>query len=135
MRYLPNFFNKHQLNKLFICFPDPHFKAKNHRRRIVNTVLLSEYAYAIKPGGRLYTITDVEELYHWHVAKCDAHPYFRRIPNEVVLVEDPAAIAMMTATEESKKVDRNGGKKFVAVYERLANEKECKETPKLAELW
>ncbi len=57
MRYLPNYFNKGQLDKLFICFADPHFKAKNHRRRIVSTVLLSEYAYLIKPGGRLYTIT------------------------------------------------------------------------------
>jgi len=35
MRYLPNFFVKGQLEKIFFCFPDPHFKAKNHRRRIV----------------------------------------------------------------------------------------------------
>lgn len=135
MRYLPNFFQKHQLNKLFICFPDPHFKAKNHRRRIVNTVLLSEYAYLIKPGGRLYTITDVEELYHWHVAKCDAHPYFQRIPNEQLIAEDIAAVAMMTATEESKKVDRMGGKKFMAVYERLPQETYCPVNPKLLTLW
>ena len=35
MKYLPNYFEKGQLQKIFICFPDPHFKAKNHRRRIV----------------------------------------------------------------------------------------------------
>ena len=57
MRYLPNFFRKHQMEKIFICFPDPHFKAKNHRRRIVSHILLSEYAYLLKPGGRLYTVT------------------------------------------------------------------------------
>ena len=33
MRYFPNFFAKGQLEKIFFCFPDPHFKAKNHRRR------------------------------------------------------------------------------------------------------
>ena len=44
MRYLPNFFYKEQIEKMFFCFPDPHFKTKNHRRRIVSHNLLSEYA-------------------------------------------------------------------------------------------
>lgn len=35
MRYLPHYFRKGQLTKLFFCFPDPQFKARNHRRRIV----------------------------------------------------------------------------------------------------
>ncbi len=38
MKYLPHFFTKGQLEKVFFCFPDPHFKAKNHRRRIVSEV-------------------------------------------------------------------------------------------------
>lgn len=69
MRYLPNFFYKEQLEKIFFCFPDPHFKTKNHRRRIVSDILLSEYAYVLAPGGRLYTVTGeytpsgVAELY------------------------------------------------------------------------
>lgn len=40
MKYLPNYFEKGQLKKIFFCFPDPHFKAKNHRRRIITLVLL-----------------------------------------------------------------------------------------------
>ena len=28
MRFLPNFFEKGQLTKLYFCFPDPHFKRK-----------------------------------------------------------------------------------------------------------
>ena len=51
MKYLPNFFRRGQLRKLFFCFPDPHFKAKNHRRRIVSESLLSEYAYALDASG------------------------------------------------------------------------------------
>jgi tRNA (guanine-N7-)-methyltransferase len=38
MRYLPHYFKKGQLSKLFFCFPDPHFKLRNHRRRIVGCV-------------------------------------------------------------------------------------------------
>ena len=36
---------------------------------LVSDILLSEYAYVLAPGGRLYTVTDVEELHQWHVAK------------------------------------------------------------------
>jgi hypothetical protein len=38
MKYLPHFLEKGQLEKIFFCFPDPHFKAKNHRRRIITDV-------------------------------------------------------------------------------------------------
>jgi tRNA (guanine-N7-)-methyltransferase len=49
------------------CTQDPHFKAANHRRRIITTTLLTEYAFLLAPGGWLYTITDVEELGQWMV--------------------------------------------------------------------
>ena len=42
MRFLPNFFEKGQLTKLYFCFPDPHFKRKNHRKRIITPPLLAE---------------------------------------------------------------------------------------------
>ena len=49
------------------CPQDPHFKTANHRRRIINTTLITEYAYLLAPGGMLYTITDVQELGDWMV--------------------------------------------------------------------
>lgn len=126
MKFLPHYFSKATLSKLFFCFPDPHFKRKNHGRRIVTERLLSEYAFFLKPKGRLYCITDVKELHEWHIAKCDAHPLFRRLAqtgddqqNELQETADPCIHAMKTETEESKKVDRNKGSKYFAVYERL----------------
>mmetsp|Transcript_6044 Transcript_6044/g.14644 ORF Transcript_6044/g.14644 Transcript_6044/m.14644 type:complete len:312 (-) Transcript_6044:89-1024(-) len=115
MKFLPNYFRKGCLKKLFFCFPDPHFKRKNHPRRIVSERLLSEYAYFLAPGGKVYTITDVKELHEWHVAKCDSHPLFERIPEEE-LAKDPCVSAMITETEEGKKVARNKGSKYYAVY-------------------
>ena len=84
MRYLPNFFKVGQFEKMFFCFPDPHFKVKNHRRRIISETLLTEYAYFLKPNGRLYAITDVEDLHKWHVEKCEAHPLFVRLDDDEV---------------------------------------------------
>ena len=49
------------------CVQDPHFKHSNHRRRIITTPLLTEYAHLLAPGGMLYTITDVPELGEWMV--------------------------------------------------------------------
>ena len=52
-----NYFRHGSLDKIFICFPDPHFKTKNHRRRIISYNMLTEYAYLLGKEGRLYTIT------------------------------------------------------------------------------
>ena len=33
----------------------------------------------------------MEELHNWQVQHCDAHPYFKRIPNDSdILISDPA---------------------------------------------
>ena len=69
MRFLPNFFRREQLLKLFFCFADPHFKRKNHRKRIISQALLAEYAYVLKPCGLVYLITDVSELMIWMVRR------------------------------------------------------------------
>lgn len=118
MKFLPNFFKKSQLSKIFICFPDPHFKARKHKARIVSTTLNSEYAYALRPGGIVYTITDVEDLHMWMVQHLEAHPAFERIPKEEEEADECVQV-MLTETEEGKKVARNKGQKFVALFRRL----------------
>ncbi|XDG05758.1 hypothetical protein ABKA04_005373 [Annulohypoxylon sp. FPYF3050] len=118
MKFLPNFFRKGQLSKIFICFPDPHFKQRKHKARIVSTTLNSEYAYALKPGGIVYTITDVEDLHNWMVQHLEAHPSFERVSEEEQDA-DACVEVMRTETEEGKKVERNKGQKFVALFRRL----------------
>ena len=118
MKFLPNFFRKAQLSKIFLCFPDPHFKARKHKARIVSTTLNSEYAYVLKPGGIVYTITDVEDLHHWMMEHFEAHPSFERVM-EHEHEQDMCVQVMRTETEEGKKVERNGGTKYVACFARL----------------
>lgn len=50
MKYLPNFFEKGQLSKIFFLYPDPHFKKAKHKWRIISNCLLTEYAYVLRPG-------------------------------------------------------------------------------------
>lgn len=117
-RHLVNLFEKHQLNKIFFLFPDPHFKAKNWRRRIVTPSSAAEFAYVLRPGGRLYTITDVEDLGGWMAGVLDDCAMFRRLSDDE-LAGDAAAGLLSVATEEGQKVARNGGRTFRACYERL----------------
>ncbi|KAG2418262.1 hypothetical protein HFD88_001363 [Aspergillus terreus] len=136
MKFFPNFFGRGQLSKIFICFPDPHFKARKHKMRIISETLNAEYAYALRPGGLLYTITDVEEYHHWILrhfrepeadgaVPCDdgadgIKELFERVPDEE-LQQDPCVEVMREATEEGKKVSRNKGNKYVAVFRRKAD--------------
>ncbi|KAI8907359.1 guanine-N-7 methyltransferase [Gorgonomyces haynaldii] len=118
MKYLPNFFEKYQLEKIFVLFPDPHFKKRKHKARIVTSTLLAEYAYILQPGGIFYTVTDVKDLHEWMVKHLDEHPLFRRRTDEENAL-DPCVECCMQETEEGKKVARNNGSKFLAVYERI----------------
>lgn len=123
MKFLPNFFEQGQLEKIFFCFPDPHFKQRKHKARIVTSTLCSEYAYVLKPGGVIYTITDVEDLHNWMVEHLDEHPLFERLSKDWES-QDKCVEIMTTETEEGKKVSRNNGSKYVACYKRLETPQE-----------
>jgi len=122
MKFLPNYFRKGQLEKMFFCFPDPHFKRKNFRRRIINQGLLSIYAYVMAPGALLYHATDVVELHEWMDRSCREHPLFEPVPKDEQAC-DPCVDAVSYDTEEAKRVKnlgRFGHDVHLGVYRRVA---------------
>lgn len=120
MKFLPNFFEKGQLSKMFFLFPDPHFKKTKHKWRIISTTLLAEYAYVLKEGGIVYTITDVKDLHDWMVDHFEKFPLFKRMTDEE-LKDDIVVDKLYNSTEEGQKVTRNKGDKFLAVFRRIAD--------------
>jgi len=128
MKFSPNFFHKHQLSKMFFLFPDPHFKARKHKARIISPTLLSEYGYILKPNGIIYTITDVKDLNVWMVKHLSEHPLFRPVEVEELIQADPLEDQLIKSiynlTEEGKKVTRNNGDKFLAIFRRISQEEE-----------
>ncbi|NP_001290898.1 tRNA (guanine-N(7)-)-methyltransferase [Esox lucius] len=121
MKYLPNFFSKGQLSKMFFLFPDPHFKKTKHKWRIISPTLLAEYAYTLRVGGLVYTNTDVEEVHLWMVKHFSEHPLFTQVP-DAELVDDIIINRLGTCTEEGKKVQRTGGKNYLAVFRRVEDQ-------------
>ena len=118
MKYLTNFFEKGQLKKLFFLFPDPQFKRRKNKWRIISRELLSEYAYLLEEGGIVYTITDVLELHEWMKNSLASHPLFEQIPAEEY-EKDPVIPLIRDSSEEGKKVERNQGDKYLAIFRRI----------------
>ncbi|KAF8772972.1 tRNA (guanine-N(7)-)-methyltransferase like protein [Argiope bruennichi] len=75
-------------------------------------------------GGLL----DVKELHEWMVKHLDAHPLFQKIPEDE-LAKDPVVDKIFESSEEAKKVSRNKGDKFLAVYVRIEDPFSIKAEP------
>ncbi|XP_011177566.1 tRNA (guanine-N(7)-)-methyltransferase [Zeugodacus cucurbitae] len=118
MKYLPNYFRKSQLDKMFFLYPDPHFKRAKHKWRIINQALLSEYAYVLRKGGLVYTMTDVEDLHKWIVLHMEQHPLYERLTSDEENA-DPITPKLYQSSEEGAKVVRNKGEHFLAIFRRI----------------
>jgi tRNA (guanine-N7-)-methyltransferase len=125
MKCLPHFISKGSLSKMFFLFPDPHFKKKKHKARIITPTLLSEYAYYIREGGWVYIATDVLDLYDWMFMCLSQHPLFKQVQNESIPKNDPVINHVLYSTEEGKKVSREGRSRFFAVFERVLHPSEA----------
>ena len=60
--------------------------------------------------------TDVEELHHWMVDHFTAFPLFQRLESEE---GDPVIPLLSHSTEEGRKVERAGGRVFIACFTRV----------------
>ncbi|NWS48011.1 TRMB methyltransferase, partial [Probosciger aterrimus] len=95
----------------------PHFFPK-HKWRIISPALLAEYGYVLRPGGLVYTVTDVPELYQWMVTHFREHPLFEEVPLGQ-LDSDPLLSLLGTVTEEGCRAQRGGRAPLPAVFCRL----------------
>lgn len=64
------------LDGLYILNPDPWFKKRHHKRRIIRPDNLDLFASILKPGGQMVLSTDVTELADWFVEKLAARADF-----------------------------------------------------------
>lgn len=52
------------LAAVHVYFPDPWWKARHKKRRVLNEQFLSDVVRTLRPGGRLHFWTDVDEYFH-----------------------------------------------------------------------
>jgi tRNA (guanine-N7-)-methyltransferase len=66
------------LQRVLIQFPDPWFKLRHHKRRVLQPPLLRSIAAALAPGAELFLQSDVEAVIAPMVALCEASGCFKR---------------------------------------------------------
>jgi tRNA (guanine-N7-)-methyltransferase len=119
MKYGSRFFRKGQLTRLFFCHPDPHWKRANIRRRIISPGLVHTYAYWLKVGGLLYTVSDVPELEQWMIDCLDASPLFERLTPEQIAQDRVVLDIAVSTSEDAQRAQRKGLPPNFAVHRRV----------------
>ena len=64
------------LARVAVHFPDPWFKARHHKRRLVNPAFVDALARALAPGGLFDFMTDFAAYAEGVVAALEVHPAF-----------------------------------------------------------
>jgi tRNA (guanine-N7-)-methyltransferase len=80
---VPILLNDAQVCDTFVLFPDPWWKQRHRKRRIIETDFLDLLAQKTKPGGGLWIRTDVGPLADDMRETLDRHPHFEPVcPSE-----------------------------------------------------
>ncbi|KAG0431672.1 tRNA (guanine-N(7)-)-methyltransferase [Dictyocoela muelleri] len=110
-----NYFKKAQLEKIFCLFPDPQFKKRKQKVRIVCKQMLDQMAYTLKVGGRIYVSTDVCDLFKSMIHSLDDHQLFKKVDDD----KDELFEFIKSETDESRRAGSKAGKIYAAIYERI----------------
>jgi tRNA (guanine-N7-)-methyltransferase len=69
-------FRDRSVRRFFLNFPDPWFKSRQHKRRVIGPGLMAEIGRALAPGGEIYVQTDIFALALDAMAALEADPGF-----------------------------------------------------------
>lgn len=67
---------KYNIDTICFQFPDPHFKSKHKKRRVINQELVALIAQNIQPGTKIYLQSDIQELEEFMCENFATSPYF-----------------------------------------------------------
>jgi tRNA (guanine-N7-)-methyltransferase len=59
---LPRLFRPGRVRRFFLNFPDPWWKSKQHKRRVIEPGLFPALYPLLEPGGEIHVATDIFEL-------------------------------------------------------------------------
>jgi tRNA (guanine-N7-)-methyltransferase len=103
------------LHQVTIQFPDPWFKRRHQKRRVVQPEMVAELAAALVPGGTVFLQSDVLEVVAEMRDRFQEHPAFR-LETETWLPVNP----MPVPTERESSTLERGEPVYRTLFTRLA---------------
>ncbi|MGB8330994.1 MAG: tRNA (guanosine(46)-N7)-methyltransferase TrmB [Polyangiales bacterium] len=103
------------VQRVALHFPDPWWKKRHGKRRVIGEALLTELARLMKPGGQLFIQTDVEDRAEQYVGQLrqvqgfslaaevgyvDANPFAARSNREKRAIDDGLPVWRILATRD-----------------------------------
>lgn len=117
MLFLPNFFQKHSLEKVFVLFPDPQFKKRKHKARIVSRQMAHVYSYLLRYGGKLYISTDIREFFDFMVHAMEINGSFTMLAKKEC-ENDELYLPTYEGTDEAKRAALKSGRSYATIFRR-----------------
>ncbi len=74
---LPRLFAPGTVRRFHVNFPDPWFKSRQHKRRVVGPALVQDLAMALEPGGEVSVMTDIFDIAMEAMAELEGDPAHR----------------------------------------------------------
>lgn len=111
--FLPNYFQKSSLKKVFVLFPDPHFKKRKQKGRIICKQMMQVLKYLLTDDGEVYISTDVEDLFKDMCSVIESTNFFSVVKNTE---NDPIFEMSYKGTDEAARAGVKTGKTFGRVY-------------------
>jgi tRNA (guanine-N7-)-methyltransferase len=72
---VPELFIENEINDVFIFFPDPWEKQRNHKHRLIQDDFLERLWSAQRPGSRVHFKTDSADYFAWSLERFNRSKY------------------------------------------------------------
>ena len=103
--HLETLIPNHSLEFVSINFPDPWFKRRHHKRRVLSKEWLKTLLKKLRPGAQIHVVSDYEPLGTAMFKVLDAHPMLENLSGKGNL--SPKSTTGIQTAEECKHIERN----------------------------
>jgi tRNA (guanine-N7-)-methyltransferase len=114
---LVDLFAPASVDRLFVNFPDPWFKRRHKKRRVVDAALARDMAAALRPGGELFFQSDVWDLALDALAVLEAEAAFENLAGAWTFWKDGNPYGVRSRREEG--CEEEGAPIWRLLYRRL----------------
>ncbi len=115
MQFVGEFIPDDSVSTIHIYFPDPWWKERHRRRRVMQPVFVAEIQRVLKPAGVLHFWTDVEEYFQ---STCDLIVENSDLKGPLDVTEEPAGHDMDYKTHFERRMRRNDHPVFRSQFTR-----------------